>query len=335
MKIYPGKFFLSVILLLTFKPLAGQIIVNGKILNRDTKEAIAYANIGIPNENIGTISNLDGSFSLVVPKKFENDSLLFSALGYKVKNVLCKSISTADFNVFLEEKIIELKSVTIKSTNSKNKLFELGNSDFIGGVIETDTAYAGRSLALLIDNRLPLFHKDFEWPVYLLKARIRVYRNNLKSFKFRVRINDVDSLTQLPTDDLLHESMVEESAIKKGWLEFDFSVLRFQVEKPFFVTFEQILDKNDRSVIAEGYQKLIQEHPKDVITDTIFVEGSKHIVKKLAGRGMNLPGVFVGIASASKNYVSCTRETSLGEWKKVRGILTATVTLSNQPLTMP
>ncbi len=130
-------------------------------------------------------------------------------------------------------------------------------------------------------------------------------------------------------------SLVEESTIKKGWLEFDFSKLRFQVEKPFFIVFEQILDRDDRRVIAEGYQKLIQEHPKDVMTDTIYVEGNKRIVKKLTGRGMDLPDVFVGIASASKNYVSCIRETSIGEWKRVRGILTATVILSNQPLTKP
>lgn len=125
------------------KPLAGQIIVNGKILNRDTKEAIAYANIGIPNENIGTISNLDGSFEILIPPSALNDSIIFSALGYKVKKVLCKSISTADFKVFLEEKIIELKSITLNGRKIKNELFEVGNSDFMGGVIESDTAYAG------------------------------------------------------------------------------------------------------------------------------------------------------------------------------------------------
>ena len=115
MKIYPGKFFLSVILLLASKPLTGQIIVNGKILNRDTKEAIAYANIGIPNENIGTISNVDGSFSLVVPKKFENDSLLFSALGFGRKFISIKPINkNRSLVIYLVEKVTVLESITIK-----------------------------------------------------------------------------------------------------------------------------------------------------------------------------------------------------------------------------
>ena len=332
MKIYPGKFFLSIILLLTFKPLAGQIIVNGKILNRDTKEAIAYANIGIPNENIGTISNLDGSFSLVVPKKFENDSLLFSALGFGRKFIPIKPINkNRSLVIYLVEKVTVLESITIKEKKEKNKIFILGNRKVKGGVLETDTTYSGRAMSLLIENKL---QKDLSFPLYLVNARLRIYRNNLKSFKFRVRLNEIDTLTGLPGEDILQKSLVMDSSMKNGWLEFDFSGLKQQVVKPFFLTFEQLIDRNDKEAITNGYREWLRKYPERLKTDTVVFEGKKQVRHTFIRNGIDLPGTFIGISGSTDRYSCFVRETSFGEWKKVRGIISATVTVSNQVYTV-
>lgn len=311
-----------------------QITIYGKVLNKDTKEPIVYANIGIVNSNIGTISNLDGTFSLLIPQKLSSDTLTFSAIGFEKKALPLSSLNRQEnLSIYLDERVIHLKTITVHKKREKNKTFELGNSTFKGGVLETDTTYAGGSTALLIENKEPNFHKDLIFPVYLEKASLRILRNNLPSFKFRIRLQEVDSLTGQPAEDMLNESIIVESTKRNGWLEFDLSHLNFQIYQPFFVTFEQILDLNDRTAIADGYRKFIEENPKKLKIDTVLFEGKKEVRQILTGNGIDLPGTFIAInsdKSAPDVYTCYVRETSLGEWKKVRGIVTATVLLSNQ-----
>ncbi|RYG37527.1 MAG: class A beta-lactamase-related serine hydrolase, partial [Chitinophagaceae bacterium] len=166
------------------------------------------------------------------------------------------------------------------------------------------------------------------------KASLRIFRNNLKSFKFRIRLNDVDALTGQPGEDLWQKSLVVESSMKNGWLEFDLSGFNHQISKPFFVTFEQILDLKDRTDIANGYREFIQKYPERLKTDTIEFEGKKEVHQMIKRGGIDLPGTFIGIVNtkaAAEHYTSYVRETSFGEWKKVRGIIAATVTVGQYP----
>jgi hypothetical protein len=310
----------------------GQISIEGRVLDHEKKDPIPYANIGIAESNVGTISNPDGSFSIPIPASFASDSLIFSALGFEGKTISINSLRDKTNVITLKEKPIVLNSIVIRGKREPNKTFELGNPSARGGVIETDTTYAGRSIALLIENKGTQYQKDLQFPVYLEKASLRIFRNNLRSFKFRIRLQDVDSLTGKPANDLLGQSVVVESSMRNGWLDFELSYLNLQIQKSFFITFEQLLDRLDRTAIADGYRKFIHDHPEKLMIDTVEFEGRKVVRQYLKGGGIDLPGTFIGISSKSSDLYSCyVRETSMGEWKKVRGIVTATVLLSNQP----
>lgn len=308
----------------------------GAILEQSTHKPIPYANIGIAGSGIGTISNLDGGFDLLVPEKNLNDTLMISALGYGIRLIPIRHlIDNGGDPVFLAGKEIWLNEFSVAERRAKNKVFELGNMQSRGGVIENDTTYSGRSMALLIENSGPRFQKGMRFPIFLESARLKIFRNNLSTVKFRVRVNEVDKLTGKPGRDLLNQSVVVESDIRNGWLEFDLSDFGIVVEEAFFITFEQITDLSDRKAIVDGYREFIREHPDKLVTDTVIVNGELHITQKLKGAGIDIPGTFVAIStteSAKENFTSYVRETSFGDWKKVNGIMTATVTLSNQPL---
>jgi hypothetical protein len=233
--------------------------------------------------------------------------LIVSALGY-VKKVLPIRLLKQEksLTISLIEKATLLNSIVITEQRQKNKTFALGNSSIKGGVIETDTTYAGSAVALLIENKEPYFQKDLKFPVYLEKARLRIFRNNLKSFKFRIRLNEIDSLTGKPGKDFLLASTVVESTLRNGWLDFDLSHLNIQIQKPFFVTFEQILDLNDRTAIADGYRQFIEAHPEKLKIDTVEFNDKKEVRKTLKGSGIDLPGTFIGIATSksSSDYYS-------------------------------
>jgi CubicO group peptidase (beta-lactamase class C family) len=330
-----NRIFLSFfILLLTINTCFGQITIHGKVLNRDTKEAISYVNIGVTGSGIGTLSNLDGTFSIIIPQKNAHDTLVFSALGFWKKAVPVKMLNQQkDYSIYLVQKDLLLESVIVTQKQEKFKHYIAGNTHFNGGTLEEDTINAGRSIALLIDVNKEQREKGFEFPLFLESARIRIFRNNLSSCRFRIRFNTVDSLTGEPGDDFIQQSIITESTAKNGWIEFNLSALKKQIDKPFFVTFEQILDLKDRIILAESYRKFIHDYPEKVKYDTIEFEGKKEVHQILKGSGIDLPGTFVAISNAKSvtNSNSCfVREVSLGQWKKVRGILCATVTLSNQ-----
>jgi serine beta-lactamase-like protein LACTB len=323
---------MTLLLLLSSLTSYTQILIKGTIVNKATLEPISYANVGIRHKNIGTISNLDGSFSIVIPDHLSKDTVTISSLGYKERHIpLFFFQKTKPTTVYLNEKSKTLLPVTVNA-RQKTLFFEVGNKAVRSGNLETDTTHSGRAIALLIENKAPYYQKDLSFPAYIEKARLRIFRNNLKSFKFRVRINDVDSLNGSPGRDLLHESIVIQSTMKKGWLTFDLSALNIEIAKPFFITFEQITDLQDRIEIANGYRDYLTNHPKKLITDTIVFEGKKE-VRQILGGGIDLPGTFIAMSnSASRlaNYACFIRETSFGEWKKVPDIVTATVTLSNK-----
>ena len=311
-----------------------QQTISGKIINSTTQQPIPYANIGLSKYNVGTISNPDGSFSLYIPANLLSDTLVVSSVGFGARIIPINYLLQRKKPViYLNEKIVGLSPIVVSTKKEKLKTFELGNAGVSGGVLETDTLYAGRSVSLLINNKEANIKKGFIFPAFIEKARLRIFRNNLRSFKFRVRLNEVDELTGHPGQDILTKSIVVESSMRKGWLEFDLSDLNIEIDKPFFLTFEQLLDVTDRTLIKNDYDKFRFDHPDKVKFDTVEIDGRKEVREIFKG-GIDLAGTFIGISTsktAREQHTSYIRETSFGEWKKVWGIVTATVTLSNYP----
>src|SRR5688572_4173601 len=59
-------------------------IVEGKLIDAKTQEAVAFATIGIQGSFLGTSSNADGFFSIKVPAEFNSEKLKIkiSSIGY-------------------------------------------------------------------------------------------------------------------------------------------------------------------------------------------------------------------------------------------------------------
>lgn len=56
-----------------------QVRITGKIIDRDSRQPVPFASIGIPGSTKGTSSNLEGEFSLVIP---EHAAIKVSCVGY-------------------------------------------------------------------------------------------------------------------------------------------------------------------------------------------------------------------------------------------------------------
>ncbi len=287
------------------------------------------------NSSVGTISNNDGTFFIRIPDDHANDSLTFSALGFEPRHIPIHSLQDgATVDILLNQKTVILKEVTVYSKKEKIQEFDLGNRYFKGGLnmSSAEDATAGASVALLIQNKYPSFYDDLIYPVLLKDAKVRIADNTTGPFKIRVRLYDVDSLTGSPGNDLLNESIVLESSIKKGWLPFDLSRLNLRMSGPFFIAFEWILEEDERSELKEIYREFERSYPDRVRMDTTIVEGKK----LAASHYINfLPGTSFGVSLlpySLSNYQCYSRTNSLAEWKRAPYILSARVTVNNQPI---
>lgn len=317
------------LVIFSFSLTYSQKTIVGKILSKTTHQPIPYANIGVVNSNAGTISNLDGSFSIIIPENLSNDMLTFTSLGFFSKIMPINILnSNENYTITLSEKATLLKPVTI-TAKVADKLIEVGNKVCYGGNYQPDTTYAGRSVALLIDiKNLPELSLH---PVFINQAKLYIFKNNFSSYKFRVRLNKYDSVTGKPGADLIDKSIIVKSSIISGWTYFDLSKLNFQITGPFFVSFEQLIDLKDRKKIARGYRKIMLNHPDWFVTETINFEGKTLLNLVLAKEDTDLPGTFIGTSGAQseiEKYSCFVRETSLGEWHKFPKIITATVSVS-------
>lgn len=111
---------LTLILLLNFNLAIGQVI-SGVVVNDKNGETIEYTNIGIVGKDVGTVSDYQGKFSLDISSQYDDDSLLFSSIGYFPKQIKVSELRKGNAKVALMEKVYEIKPVVVKPRVYKPK----------------------------------------------------------------------------------------------------------------------------------------------------------------------------------------------------------------------
>lgn len=89
-----------------------QIELKNKILDFGTLVPLEDSSIYIQNTTIGTISNSDGKFLLVVPNEYAKDTLVISSIGYKSFKTPVDEFDNK-VEIYLEEDIASLDEVVL------------------------------------------------------------------------------------------------------------------------------------------------------------------------------------------------------------------------------
>jgi len=89
-----------------------QIEVKNKIVDFMSLLPLENASIYVQNTTIGTVSNSDGKFVLLVPQEFEKDTLVISSIGFKSYKVPVNEFDNT-LDVFLEEDVASLDEVLV------------------------------------------------------------------------------------------------------------------------------------------------------------------------------------------------------------------------------
>ena len=176
-----------------------QTEVKGKIVDFTTLLPIESASIYLENTTIGTVSNVDGKFLLVVPREFTKDSLIISSIGYtSFKTTLQDYDPTSD--VFLVEEIASLDEVILVADprpTTGNEIVVKAIAKLNGNL--PDGPYLQKGFLRHKERN----KKEYKW---LIESAITLYdssyasgaRDNLKINVDEVRksydLRDVDSL---------------------------------------------------------------------------------------------------------------------------------------------
>lgn len=115
-----GNRFFLLLLILVSATITAQI--KGVVKDSISGQPIPFVNIWVENEEIGTTSDFDGSFSILV--KDTNKKLVFSALGFEKKIVKLSNVK----EVLLKTALIELNEVVVLN-KKETKEIEIGKTD--------------------------------------------------------------------------------------------------------------------------------------------------------------------------------------------------------------
>ncbi|MDH7444956.1 carboxypeptidase-like regulatory domain-containing protein [Aquimarina sp. 2201CG14-23] len=155
--------------------------LKGLVVDANTNQPFSYANINVPNKNIGCITKADGSFVLDPKNAQENDSIVFSYIGYESKSFTLKSLKkflNSNTAIGLQENIEELdETVIISKTRWKIKTLGSQTTSSLGYGFSADVgSELGRKIKIQKKN------------THLLKFGAHVVTNTYESIKLRLNI---------------------------------------------------------------------------------------------------------------------------------------------------
>jgi len=226
-----------VFLLLLCSSAFGQTFtISSKALDRETKEPLPYASVGLKGQAIGTITNLDGEFDFHFPSSLAGETFVISMLGYANFEVTASSL--------LQSKPREI--LLVKSTTVLNTL------------VVSDTLSGGDILriALMRMERnhpsgpylVDAFYRDLKkiggTYVSLLEAAIKVYDDDFREprnkFKLRERVQLLEVRRSLGYSNRFTKYFDEDNLLEEVLLHNNIRYRQFPEEEVFFKSLSRL-----------------------------------------------------------------------------------------------
>ena len=97
----------------------------GTIYDKETLETIPFACISLSNTTIGTVSNQNGDFQLIIPDTMQNSSIKITHIGYENQNIETLFLINQHVNFFLKKQTITLPEVMVIASDPMQLLKEM------------------------------------------------------------------------------------------------------------------------------------------------------------------------------------------------------------------
>ncbi|MDR6845613.1 carboxypeptidase-like regulatory domain-containing protein [Flavobacterium granuli] len=223
------RLYIFLFLAITLNSFSQEKIISGEIKDSENKTYLQYANIGIANKNIGTVSNSNGKFSLKIDEKInENDMVSFSYVGYRTKSIALSKLNLSNNVIELEPEKKQLEEVVVKFVKPKPKIIGR-NSKGLGLMHCNFYTYYEKD----VDDRLS---KEVGMKFKLKKdckindLNFNITSNEFSSLKFRLNFYKIEN--GFPTALIVEKDIVFEIKDEfKGWYSLDLKPYEIYLDK--------------------------------------------------------------------------------------------------------
>jgi len=240
------RYYYFVLLFVSFNSF-GKSFIEGKVIEEGSENLIPFVNIGVVNKEEGTVSNVKGYFTLDISVLNDNDTILFSSIGYESKTIVLSDLKNylKYSNLIILQPIhYELEEIVIMSDNSSYELISgngKGKKRIHAGMGQGDKL--GSEYGVVIKNQ-----GSFS---VLRKIFLNIAINNYQTFNIRVNIYDYDG--NEPTSIINKVPIIMEiPGNAKGILVLDLSDYEIIVNNDFIVSLEYIENLGEYGFYLHG-----------------------------------------------------------------------------------
>lgn len=264
---YLGLFGLS---LFALTSLSAQTL-QGTLKDAKTGETLPFVNVGIVKRDIGTVSNENGGFKLVVPEGHSKDTLRISMIGYATQDFIvadAAKLLSSNSVLTMKEEATVLKELVVSNRKRGEKL--LGNKT-------ESQSVTGAFTSNKLGNEVGITMKVKGSLNQLKTFSASIVSDNNPDVKMRLNFYSLDK-KGLPDKLLINENIIVTPPKNAGKLVVDLTPYNIMVEEDFVASLEWIED-------APGTNK-IKFSAAFLATPLVARQTSQGEWRKLTGVGL-------------------------------------------------
>lgn len=212
------KYWLVLICALcAFASAAQKITVSGKVVDKETKEPLQFATVGIVGKSIGTITNLQGEFDFHIPDEFRNNILAITMLGYKTFEAPAWSLLSDSLVIKVEKSNLVLNEVVVSDSLKGGDIMHIALSridqnypdqPFMMEGFYRDLKKVADTYVSLLEAAVKIYDEDYKEPRNKFKLRERVGLKEVRrSLGYSSKFTSFFDQGNLLEDLLLHNSI--------------------------------------------------------------------------------------------------------------------------------
>lgn len=258
-----------VILLTGIGSIRAQQTIKCVVIDSLSLQAVEFANVGILNKGLGTVSNEQGEFTLTVPDSLLKQTLRVSMIGYQAKIFKISEVLKLA-TIELKPLAVNLNEVSVSAKKTKFKI--LGNETRTDNVTAGfTTSYLGTELAV----RLNIKHKNTQ----LRKFKANIVTGGASNPAFRLNVYKVDK-NGAPGENILKENVIIHVEQIPCFIDLDLSPYGIYTDQDVYIAIEWVkaMNKNNKVMFSA---KLIG-------AQTYFKDASQDEWHKLPSVGVGL-----------------------------------------------
>lgn len=215
---------------------AQTLTISATVVDKETREPLAFASVGIKDKPVGTITNLQGEVDFHVAPEYRNDIVVISVMGYRsFESPVWALLENPRQVIELDKTIFLLQEVVVKDSLSGGDVLRIAldrvdqnypSSPYMMDGFYRDIKKVGGTYISLLEAATKIYDEDYKAPRNREKLRERValmevrrslgYRNKFTSYFDETNLleelllQNFIKYRRFPEEEIFYDSMRRE-----------------------------------------------------------------------------------------------------------------------------